>query len=96
MKRKNKIAIFIPARMESTRLPGKPLAIINGKPMIIHVLERAKESGISDVYVACAEKEIATAVEAAGGKAILTKPSHLARTEFLRHCKKQVRNMNIL
>ena len=81
MKQKNKIAIFIPARMESTRLPGKPLAAINGKPMIVHVLERAKESGISDIYVACAEKEIAVVVEAAGGKAILTKPSHPSGTD---------------
>ena len=81
MTRKNKIAIFIPARMESTRLPGKPLATINGKPMIVHVLDRAKESGIDDVYVACAEAEIANAVEAAGGKAILTDPAHPSGTD---------------
>lgn len=81
MSDKNKSAIFIPARMESTRLPGKPLANINGKPMIMHVLERAKETGIADVYVACAEAEIATAVEAGGGKAILTDPTHPSGTD---------------
>jgi 3-deoxy-manno-octulosonate cytidylyltransferase (CMP-KDO synthetase) len=81
MKNKNKIAIFIPARMESTRLPGKPLAMINGKPMIMHVLDRAKESGIADIYVACAEKEIAATVKAGGGIAILTKPGHPSGTD---------------
>lgn len=77
----NKTAIFIPARMESTRLPGKPLANINGRPMIVHVLERALESGIKDVFVACAEPEIAKAVESAGGKAILTDPNHPSGTD---------------
>lgn len=81
MKRKNKIAIFIPARMDSTRLPGKPLAAIHGKPMIVHVLDRAKESGIDNIFVACAEKEIANSVEASGGKAILTNPSHPSGTD---------------
>lgn len=81
MHNKNKVAIFIPARMESTRLPGKILADINGRPMILHVLDRAKESGIKDVYVACAEKEIANAVEAGGGKAVLTDPAHPSGTD---------------
>ncbi|MDB2414323.1 3-deoxy-manno-octulosonate cytidylyltransferase [Rickettsiales bacterium] len=69
-----KIVICIPARLASTRLPNKPLADINGKPMIIHVLERAKEANIGDIIVACAEKEIADNVEKFGGKAILTDP----------------------
>ena len=81
MPHNSKIAIFIPARMESTRLPGKPLANINGRPMIVHVLERAKESGIKDVFVACAEEEIASAVEAAGGQAIITDPAHPSGTD---------------
>jgi 3-deoxy-manno-octulosonate cytidylyltransferase (CMP-KDO synthetase) len=79
--RKAKIAIFIPARMESTRLPGKPLANINGRPMIVHVLERAKESGIEDIYVACSEQEVADAVVAAGGKAVMTNPAHPSGTD---------------
>jgi 3-deoxy-manno-octulosonate cytidylyltransferase (CMP-KDO synthetase) len=81
MYRKKRIAIFIPARMGSTRLPGKPLADINGRPMILHVLDRAKESGIEDIYVACAEKETAIIVEAGGGKAILTDPEHPSGTD---------------
>lgn len=81
MTKKNKSAIFIPARMDSTRLPGKPLANINGKSMILHVLERSFESGIEDVYVACAEQEIADSVEAGGGKAILTDPAHPSGTD---------------
>ena len=68
--------IVIPARMASTRLPGKPLAEIGGLPMIVQVLRRAEEAAIGPVIVACAEKEIADAVEAAGGTAILTRPDH--------------------
>jgi 3-deoxy-manno-octulosonate cytidylyltransferase (CMP-KDO synthetase) len=67
--------IVIPARMASTRLPGKPLADINGRAMILHVLDRAREADIGPVAVACAEPEIAEAVRAAGGVAVLTDPS---------------------
>ena len=67
-----KTAIFIPARMGSTRLPGKPLADIGGKPMIVRVMEQAKKANLGEVIVACAEAEIKEAVEKSGGKAILT------------------------
>jgi 3-deoxy-manno-octulosonate cytidylyltransferase (CMP-KDO synthetase) len=67
--------ILIPARMASTRLPGKPLADIGGLPMIVHVLNRARQSELGPVVVACAELEIAHAVTAAGGTAILTDPA---------------------
>ncbi len=67
--------ILIPARLASTRLPGKPLADIGGLPMIVHVLNRALESRLGPVAVACAEAEIAAAVTAAGGTAILTDPA---------------------
>jgi 3-deoxy-manno-octulosonate cytidylyltransferase (CMP-KDO synthetase) len=66
--------ILIPARMASTRLPGKPLADICGLPMIVHVLNRASEAALGPVIVACAEPEIAEAVSKAGGTAILTSP----------------------
>jgi len=66
--------IIIPARMASTRLPGKPLADIHGKPMIVHVMERAMEASLGHVVIACAEQEIKTAVEKAGGEAVLTDP----------------------
>ena len=67
--------VVIPARMASTRLPGKPLADIHGRKMILHVLDRAREAGIGPVVVACAEAEIAAVVHAAGGDAVLTDPS---------------------
>lgn len=65
---------MIPARMASTRLPGKPLADILGAPMIVHVWRRACEADAGPVVVACAEAEIADAVTAAGGRAVLTSP----------------------
>lgn len=66
--------IVIPARMASTRLPGKPLADIAGQAMIVQVWARAMESGLGRVVVAAAEEEIAEAVRAAGGEAVLTAP----------------------
>lgn len=68
--------VVIPARMASTRLPDKPLADIHGRPMIVHVWRRAMEAGIGPVVVAAAEREIADAVTAAGGRAVLTDPAH--------------------
>lgn len=66
--------VMIPARLASTRLPFKPLADIAGVPMIVHVWRRAMEAAIGPVVVACAEPEIARAVEEAGGEAVLTDP----------------------
>jgi 3-deoxy-manno-octulosonate cytidylyltransferase (CMP-KDO synthetase) len=63
--------IIIPARMAATRLPGKPLADIGGKPMIVRVLERAAQAGIGPVAVAAGEPEILAAVQASGGRAVL-------------------------
>jgi len=68
--------ILIPARMASTRLPGKPLADVGGVPMIVQVWRRAMEAGLGPVYVACAEAEIAAVVRAAGGLAVETSPAH--------------------
>ncbi len=67
--------VVIPSRMASSRLPGKPLADIHGQPMIVHVMRRALEADIGPVVVACAEAEIADAVHAAGGRAVLTDPT---------------------
>jgi 3-deoxy-manno-octulosonate cytidylyltransferase (CMP-KDO synthetase) len=61
--------------MASMRLPGKPLADIHGKPMIVHMLERGREAGIGPVAVACGDPEIAEAVRDAGGQAVLTDPA---------------------
>ncbi|MEZ5841471.1 MAG: 3-deoxy-manno-octulosonate cytidylyltransferase [Hyphomicrobiales bacterium] len=68
--------VLIPARMASTRLPGKPLADICGAPMIVQVLRRAMEAGIGRVVVATDTSEIADAVAAAGGMAVMTRPDH--------------------
>ncbi len=68
--------ILIPARMASTRLPGKPLADIHGVPMIVHVWRRAMEARAGRVAVAAAEPEIAAAITRAGGESILTKADH--------------------
>lgn len=64
--------VLIPARMASTRLPGKPLADIGGVPMIVRVWRKAVEAGVGPVVVACSEKEVQQAVEAAGGRAVMT------------------------
>ena len=66
--------VLIPARLGSTRLPGKVLADIGGQPMIAHVLKRAQEAGLGPVAVACCEVEVAEAVETFGGIAVLTAP----------------------
>lgn len=66
--------VVIPARMASTRLPGKPLADINGLPMIVHCWRRALEANVGQVLVAAAEAEIADAIKAQGGDAIVTNP----------------------
>jgi 3-deoxy-manno-octulosonate cytidylyltransferase (CMP-KDO synthetase) len=66
--------VIIPARMASTRLPGKPLADIAGVPMIVRVWQQAMASRVGPVIVAAAEREICAAIESAGGKAVLTNP----------------------
>jgi 3-deoxy-manno-octulosonate cytidylyltransferase (CMP-KDO synthetase) len=66
--------ILIPARMAATRLPGKPLADIEGLPMIVRVLRQAEAAGAGPVAVAAGDPEIVAAVEAAGGRAVLTDP----------------------
>ena len=67
--------ILIPARLPSTRLPDKPLALIGAEPMIVHVWRRAVEAAIGPVVVACAEAAIRDVIEAAGGQAVLTDPA---------------------
>jgi 3-deoxy-manno-octulosonate cytidylyltransferase (CMP-KDO synthetase) len=68
--------VLIPARMAATRLPGKPLLDIAGLPMIVHVLRRAEAAGIGRVAVATDTAEIAAAVRAHGGEAVMTRPDH--------------------
>ena len=70
------VLILIPARMASTRLPGKPLADIAGRPMIVHVAERAAESGLGRVVVTTDTTTVADAVRAHGFEAIMTRADH--------------------
>lgn len=67
--------VVIPARMSSSRLPGKPLADINGLPMIVHVWKRAIEANVGQVLVAAAEVKIVEIIRNHGGDAIVTDPA---------------------
>src|ERR1700719_1144049 len=70
------VLILIPARMASTRLPGKPLAEIAGEPMIVHVLRRAQAAELGPVVVATDSPAIAAAVDKSGGHAVMTRADH--------------------
>jgi 3-deoxy-manno-octulosonate cytidylyltransferase (CMP-KDO synthetase) len=73
--------VIIPARMAATRLPGKPLADIAGRPMIAHVVARAMAADIGPVVVATDAAEIAAAVERAGGRAVMTRADHASGSD---------------
>jgi 3-deoxy-manno-octulosonate cytidylyltransferase (CMP-KDO synthetase) len=72
----SRILVIIPARMAASRLPGKPLLDIAGLPMIVHVLRRAEAAGIGRVAVATDTPDIALAVMAHGGEAVMTRADH--------------------
>ncbi len=76
-----KAVAIIPARYASTRLPGKPLIVIKGKPLIQYVYERVKASSVRQVIVATDDERIANTVRGFGGEAILTSPRHRSGTE---------------
>jgi 3-deoxy-manno-octulosonate cytidylyltransferase (CMP-KDO synthetase) len=73
--------IVIPARFASTRLPGKPLLMIAGKPMIQHVFERARQSGAGEIVVATDDKRIAEVASGFGAEVCMTAPTHSSGTE---------------
>ena len=73
--------VVIPARFASTRLPGKPLLDIAGKPMIAHVCARAQEAGAEEVVVATDNAEIQQVVTALGIRVVMTDPNHQSGTE---------------
>jgi len=75
--------VVIPARYASSRLPGKPLADIGGRPMVLHVLDRALQAGAESVVVATDDVRVRQAVEAAGHQALMTSPDHQSGTERL-------------
>ena len=70
------VLTIIPARLGATRLPGKPLADIAGTPMVVHVLRRAEAANLGPVVVATDSSEIEAAIKKAGGRAVMTSPSH--------------------
>ena len=70
-----KTIIIIPARMASTRFPNKPMALIDGIPMVQRVWQQAISSNLGEVVVACCEKEVFGLIKSIGGKAIMTEPN---------------------
>ena len=88
--------IIIPTRLGAKRFPNKPLAKINGLPMIIHVLNRAKESQIGEVLVATPDDEIFDIVKENGGNAILTKSDHPSGSDRIYEVYiKKLKNSNV-
>ena len=83
--------VIIPARYGSSRLPGKPLVDLAGKPMIVHVLENAQRSGASFVVVATDDERVARTVEAAGGEAVMTSADHVSGTDRLAEVVERMR-----
>lgn len=76
-------SVIIPARYASTRYPGKPLVDLAGKPMVVHVCERAKKSGAAAVYVATDDRRIADAVRKHGHSVVMTHGEHPSGTDRL-------------
>tara|TARA_B100001121_G_C18650937_1_gene604041 strand:- start:781 stop:1518 length:738 start_codon:yes stop_codon:yes gene_type:complete len=76
-----KTAIIIPSRLDSKRLPNKPLELIKGKEMILHVYEAAKKASSGEVFVATPDKKIINIIEESGGKAVQTSESHQTGTD---------------
>jgi len=83
-----KFQVLIPARYASTRFPGKPLADLNGKPMVVHVCERARRSGATAVHVATDDARIADAVRAHGHAVVMTRADHASGTDRLAEAAK--------
>jgi 3-deoxy-manno-octulosonate cytidylyltransferase (CMP-KDO synthetase) len=83
--------VIIPARYASTRFPGKPLAEIGGKPMVVHVCERAAKSGAAGVYVATDDERIARAVRAHGHAVIMTRADHPSGTDRIAEAARKLK-----
>ena len=82
----SKTVILIPSRLSATRLPGKPLLKINGISIISHVVKKAKDADIGEVYVATEDKEILEDVNSNGGKVILTSNKHKTGSDRIFEC----------
>jgi 3-deoxy-manno-octulosonate cytidylyltransferase (CMP-KDO synthetase) len=86
-----KFHVIIPARYASTRFPGKPLIDLAGKPMVVHVCERAAKSGAAGVHVATDDKRIFDVVKAHGHRAILTRADHPSGTDRLAEAARKLK-----
>ncbi len=86
-----KFNVIIPARYASTRFPGKPLADLGGKPMVVRVCERALKSGAAAVHVATDDQRIAAAVRAHGHSALMTRSDHPSGTDRLAEAAKKLK-----
>ena len=86
-----KFQVLIPARYASTRFPGKPLAELAGRPMVVHVCERAKKSGAAGVHVATDDERIASAVRAHGHSVVMTRADHPSGTDRLAEAAKKLK-----
>ena len=89
-----KTVIIIPVRMASKRFPNKPLALINGIPMIQRVWEQAIKLESADTYVACSETEVFDLITNLGGKAIMTDPKLPSGTDRVYAALKKISNFN--
>ena len=81
-------SVIIPARYASTRFPGKPLVDLAGKPMVVHVCDRAKKSGATAVHVATDDQRIADAVRKHGHSVVMTRSDHESGTDRLAEAAK--------
>ena len=87
----DRLVAIIPARMGSSRFPGKPLAPLLGRPMIEHVLRRAEMcTRLSEVFVATCDEEIKNVVEDLGGRVIMTSPTHERATDRVAEAAEQI------
>src|SRR6266705_1426730 len=86
-----KFSVIIPARYASTRFPGKPLADLGGRPMVVRVCERAAQSGAAAVHVATDDPRIADAVRAHGHSALMTRAGHASGTDRIAEAARQLR-----
>ncbi len=85
------VVVIIPARYDSTRLPGKPLALIDGRPMIRHVYDRAAQApDVAEVVVATDDERIAASVRGFGGRAVMTSPAHASGTDRVAEAARQL------
>ena len=92
-----RIVCVIPARYSSTRLPGKPLALIAGKPMIQHVWERARKAGRPDeVLVATDHEQVYNTVKAFGGQVVMTSPRHPTGTDRLAEVAARLDDVDVI